>query len=282
MFEALVRSNDPSARDAIEALEADLLGFYEANHSYYDAAASSDKSAFFEPVTAVLRAMLAARSQVRVLEVGAGKSDLPAYLQQSISPDRIAYVAHDINATNADFYASRGIELIVGPLSKIESQQIGRYDLVVSFFAYEHMTRPAECLDKMQALLRDDGRLIIVCPKYSFPFYIPPAIRHLRRSQQIKLNLFLCMSALLTEVTRRAKFFVTVDPAVLNAAWRRDADAVHMVSEADIEAHLGKEWSVKPLRVAYSSFRAALIGSLTLLSIVARRRTPRERRSPAL
>jgi len=72
------------------------------------------------------------------------------------------------------------------------------------------MTRPAECLDMMRAILRDDGRLIIVSPKYTLPLYIPPAIRHLGRMKQLQVNARLVVAALVAQMTRRPKFYETV------------------------------------------------------------------------
>jgi hypothetical protein len=59
---------------------------------------------------------------------------------------------------------------------------------------------------------------------------------------------------------------------VFHAPWRRDFDAVHMVSKADLNAHLGRDWRVERLAVNYPSFKYALLGSLIFLCIVARRK----------
>ncbi|MBU3890366.1 MULTISPECIES: class I SAM-dependent methyltransferase [Methylosinus] len=266
----IVESNNPAVADAIGALEANLLTFYESNASYYDCAASADKSLFFEPIAAMAHSIVASRSRIRILEVGAGKSDLPDYLRRTLSVGELDFVAHDINPTNATFYRERQIPLMVGALTELKLDE--PFDIVVSFFAYEHMTRPAECLGIMRSMLRADGRLIIVCPKYTSPLYIPPAIRHLSRLRQLIVNFALVCSALVTRLTGRPKFHVVVDPAVFHAAWRRDFDAVHMVSGADLEAYLGRAWRVDKLPIKYPSRKYAFIASLILLGIVARRR----------
>jgi SAM-dependent methyltransferase len=146
------------------------------------------------------------------------------------------------------------------------------FDIIVSFFVWEHLARPAQCLDKMCSLLRRDGRLIIVSPKYTFPLYIPPAIRHLSRSRQLRANARLVVDSLLTGIRRRPRFSVVIDPAVFHAPWRRDFDAIHMVSSADLTAHLGRAWRVGNLPVEYGSLKARLLASLMLLSVVICRR----------
>ena len=92
------------------------------------------------------------------------------------------------------------------------------------------------------------------------------------RMKQLQVNARLVVAALVAQVTRRPKFNVVVDPAVFHAAWRRDFDAVHMVSEADLKAHLGRDWRVDKLAVNYPSFKYALIGSLILLCVAVRKR----------
>ncbi len=266
----VVESSNPAAANAIQALEKGLLDFYESNVSYYECAASADKSLFFDPIVAIARLIVAARGRVRILEIGAGKSQLPEYLRRTLAVGQLDFVAHDINAKNAQFYQDKGIPLLVGALPELKIAE--RFDIVVSFFTFEHMTRPAECLDIMRAILRDDGKLIIVSPKYTLPFYIPPAIRHLGRMKQLQVNARLVVAALVAQVTRRPKFYVVADPAVFHAAWRRDFDAVHMVSEADLKAHLGRDWRVEKLAVNYPSFKYAFIGSLIFLCVVVRKR----------
>ena len=173
----VVESSNPAVAGAIQALEKGLLDFYESNVSYYECAALADKSLFFDPIVAIARSIVAARGRVRILEIGAGKSQLPEYLRHTVAVEQLDFVAHDINATNAQFYQDRGIPLLVGALSELKIAE--PFDIVVSFFTYEHVTRPAKCLDIMRTMLRDDGKLIIVSPKYTAPCYIPPAVRHL-------------------------------------------------------------------------------------------------------
>ena len=171
-FPLIVESKSPCVADAIGALERRLNAFYATNISYYNSAAESDKTLFWEPVAALSRSIVAARPRVRILEVGAEKSQLPDYLSRSFSRKQLDFVAHDINDTNKEFYQQRQVPLLVGSLAELKDEE--PFDIIVSFFAYEHMPRPAESLDLMQSLLRSDGRLVIICPKYTCPLYIPP------------------------------------------------------------------------------------------------------------
>ena len=72
-FPLIVESKSPCVADAIGALERRLNAFYATNISYYNSAAESDKTLFWEPVAALSRSIVAARPRVRILEVGAGR-----------------------------------------------------------------------------------------------------------------------------------------------------------------------------------------------------------------
>jgi SAM-dependent methyltransferase len=265
----IVQSKSRKFAREIGALDRRLSDFYARNVAYYDCAASSDKKLLFEPVRDLVELILTHRPRVRIIEIGAGKTELPQFLAERIPDKHVDFVAHDINDTNREFYQEKGIPLLVKPLSELTG--IEPFDIVVSFFTFEHMTRPAESIDMMLSLLRPDGRLIIVCPKYTCPFYIPPAIRHLGRFQQICLNLRLVAASLMTHLTHQAKFYVVIEPAVFHAEWRRDSDAVHMVSQADLEAHLGREWRVDRLAIKHPSAKHRILNSLMMMSIVAER-----------
>ncbi|MCR5879500.1 class I SAM-dependent methyltransferase [Phenylobacterium sp. J367] len=182
--------------------------------------------------------MLRENHIVRLLEIGAGKSHLPAYLRRYFGPDRLHITLHDINDRNTSHNSGLGVEHINCKVEEIPERL--RFDIIVSFFVFEHIIRPFDYIRQMDNILNPAGLFLFVCPRYDIPGYIPPAVRHLSLVSQLAINARLVASAALAHLTRKPRFWVTSDPAVLNRSWRRDCDAVHLVSGSDLHVALGE------------------------------------------
>lgn len=259
-------SNDERLRDLTERLTA----FYRGNAAYYDEA-EGDKASIYWPLLQILAAKAKRSSEpLRVLELGAGRTSFPAFLRKHGQDVKIDFVAQDINETNVDFYIRNGIRYVDGTWSNIHA--LGPFDLCFSTYVFEHLVAPHEFLSEMANALSPDGSFVIVCPKYGFPGYVPPAIRWLPRWRQYFLTCFLALSNIWTRIDRRPKFWICVDPAVFRLPWRRDNDAVHMVSASDVKAALGSNFRVRPFRLRQKSRKMRLLNNLILMSIVAERK----------
>ena len=98
---ARAQSSDPRLAE----LQQRLKQFYRGNEAYYDYA-ENDKSFIYEPILRHIKSRRASNAApVRILELGAGRTALPAFIRQQKFENNIEYLAHDIDDTNADFYS---------------------------------------------------------------------------------------------------------------------------------------------------------------------------------
>jgi hypothetical protein len=273
----LVSSRDRNAEPTLCRLEARLLSFYSGNCAYYETATASDKTHFIEPIISIARRISERKSRVRVLELGAGISQLPDALFHALPRGAVEFVAQDVNDTNVAFYSNRGCKLLVGTLDDLHAEWvrtrlIPEYDIIVSFFTYEHLTRPMRYLEITSSILSELGALVVICPKYTAPFYIPPAVRHLDLLSQLSTNLRLLLNSLAVRVGAKPRFFVVSDPAIFHGGWSRDFDAVHMVSEVDFRTFMAaRGWRTRNLAVRYPGLKSSIMGRLMQMCVVATR-----------
>jgi SAM-dependent methyltransferase len=259
----LTKSESGDAR--LVSLKEKLTRFHLGNAEYYDQA-EGGKDFIYEPILDFLRQMSDGKQPLRVLELGAGRTSFPAFLGDARYPIEIEFTAHDVNRSNVEFYHLHNIQFIIGDLKEITSK--GPYDFIFSTFVYEHLVEPQDFLAQMCRNLAREGKFLIVCPKYVFPGYVPPALRWLPLWRQHWLTCFLVLSNLWTRITGRPKFWICVDPAVLRLPFRRDYDAVHMVSATDLRAALKPDFMVRPFRLKRQGLKARLLDGLMLLSII--------------
>lgn len=219
--------------EALAALDARLRSVYLSDGvAYFDEAEKSDKRSFYEIIKPALSALIAERVHIRALEFGAGRTRFSQWLKEIGRRDAIHFTAQDVTPTNRDYLAEQCDDVIVGELTDVNLQ----FDFIFSTFVYEHLVYPKATIGHCLRILRPGGILFIVSPQYTMPGYIPPALRHLPRWKQIGANAFLVLSSLLAKLTRRPQFWIAKEPAVFSRPFRRDYDAVHMVSKGDLDS----------------------------------------------
>jgi SAM-dependent methyltransferase len=268
----LVSSNASTQTHTIAELERRLQEFYDGNSSYYDVAAVSDKRTLIEKIFPYVEETIRRKNgRAKILEIGAGITQLPNVLKAHFGSDNLDITLHDINDTNLGFYAELGISnVMIGDLIKKTTNE--RYDLIVCFFVYEHVVRPAAFVDTAVSLLDDGGRFCIICPRYDIPGYVSPALRHRSVPSQIAGNLRILLSTLSARLLGRAAFLVEAEPAAFHRPWRRDYDAINMVSRADLVAHLGGRYRIEDLPNAPATdFKSWLFQKLQLQVVIDRR-----------
>jgi SAM-dependent methyltransferase len=256
------QSGDPRLTE----LKEKLARFYAGNADYYDQAESA-KDFVYRPLLRLLEAKgRALGRRLRVLELGAARTSFPAFLRREGAGLAIEYLAHDINDTNARFYAENGIASVFGDYTSIDAH--GPFDLCFSTAVYEHLVEPHRFLDAMTRNLAPGGAFVIICPKYIYPGYVPPAIRWLPKGRQHLLAGFLSLSNLWARLSGKPNFWICVDPAILRLPYRRDYDAVHMVSSADLRAALKHGFRVRRLRLDRGSLKGQLLDRLMMMSLL--------------
>jgi SAM-dependent methyltransferase len=265
----LAHAQDTDAR--LNELRERLGRFYADNVAYYEDA-EGDKTFIYLAILELLKQKRRAKSSpLKVLEIGAGRTTFPLFIRHHGFADQVDFVAHDINRTNLPYYQEHQIPSVIGGWTAIGG--CGPVDLCFSTYVYEHLVEPHKYLKGVAQILAADGSIAVICPKYVFPGYVPPALRWLPWWHRHLLTGFLAASNLWAGLVRKPNFWICVEPAVFKSAWRRDNDAVHMVSTADLKAGLGRAFKVRPLQLQYAGAKHRLINKLILMSIVAHRRS---------
>ena len=252
----------------LQAIQDALKSFFRDNKSYYREA-EGNKDYIYRPVLKLIADMAQSNHPPRVLELGAGRTSFPRFLREHKTGIQIDLIAHDINETNVDYYAQNSIKFVVGDWPQIKAE--GPFDLCFSSFVYEHLVEPHNFLKGMIENLTPTGKIVIVCPKYIVPGYVPPAIRWLPLWKQHLLTCYLSLSNMLTKITKRCNFWICVEPTIIRRPYRRDYDAVHMVSTEDVRAAVSPNFRVRTLPLDRTTVTARVRDRLMLLSIVIER-----------
>lgn len=235
----LVDETDPRVAD----LAARLREFYRSTEAYDDFRQQGDKSAFWAPVETLVRRKVESLGRCRVLELGAGLSGFGERIADL--GDRVEYVAQDLNPRLRPHLERRAHRVVIGEIRRLE----GRFDVIFSTFVWEHLCSPRADLDHLLGLLAPAGSLFIASPRYDAPFYISPSARGRGLLRHLGTAVRLSWLRLVTALGGPPRFLIHLDPAVLHGDWYRDADAVHWPSWWDLRRHLGRELSLRRLRL---------------------------------
>jgi 2-polyprenyl-3-methyl-5-hydroxy-6-metoxy-1,4-benzoquinol methylase len=116
-------------------------------------------------------------SGCRILEVGAGRMLLSAYLAtkgfrvtalEPLTPDFSWY--DELQSDVLAYCARNGIAFDRIDVTAEEYVAPSQYDLVFSIHVLEHMRDPYRALENMYRNLKQPGYLLAVCPNYDVPF----------------------------------------------------------------------------------------------------------------
>ncbi len=247
---SLARANDPRSKESLRALAGDLERFYLRNNNYYEQAEANDHSRYYEAILPLLVDLKTETPErkVRVLEMGAGKTGFPEWLEKKGDRDWVDVTAQDISDTNGVWLNERVDHTVFGDATV--SIEGGPYDLAFCTFVYEHLVRPDLFLKTCHGSLRRGGILVIFCPRYDVPGYIPPALRRLPKRQQLVWNICLSVRTARAALLRTPTFWIATRPAALTGTYFRDADAVHLVSKKDLTLALKQFGTRIPISLA--------------------------------
>ena len=138
-----------------------------------------------------------------ILEVGSGLSGAVNHFTPKV------YSAQDIISRNYLFYNNKGYKFYNCKISEINDS----FDCIFSTFVFEHIVNPKDFLDNLFKILNKNGKIYIICPRYDFPFYIPPSLRH----NNILLQIFFTAKAhffnLYYYLKNNINFIINYDPA---------------------------------------------------------------------
>ena len=113
------------------------------------------------------------KKEGKVLEIGCGSGILLSLLSEKNKH----LFFQGLEPFNDGFYSLEGINSIVKNygvsiynISYEEFKTKSRYDLIFCINVFEHLDDWKYLLDKSYKLLKKNGKLIILCPNYGFPF----------------------------------------------------------------------------------------------------------------
>jgi SAM-dependent methyltransferase len=220
-----------------------LDDFYTQKKDYKGFVGPQDKPDLWEPITDVVRRRLADKGKCRILEFGAGLAGFGRHIESM--RDRVAFEVQDVTPLNEEALRSQADNVHIGNVLEINHE----FDVIFSTFVWEHITNPREVLNHLLNILAPGGSLILAAPRYDFPFYVSPSIRHYSRLKQVLIGLRLWGKRVRVLLGGRPDFLIHTDPAVLHVPWYRDADAVHMVSAFDLKRSLPTGYRLRQLRL---------------------------------
>ena len=172
-----------------------------------------------------------------ILEFGCGRSGFPSWLRQQLGSDANALVSitcQDVTATNQAFLQQVGDQVLIAPLAKGVLPPAS-FDLIFSTHCFEHVARPEALLLTCISLLKPGGALLLFAPRYDLPFYISPSSVNLPPLSRFLLGLRLLLIRSFTRLSGKPAFVIDTNPACLDRPFVCDADAIHWVSEHDVQ-----------------------------------------------
>lgn len=211
-----------------------LRRFYEETPDYLAFHAPSHQIRLWTHVSRRIRAKLGASpdGKVRILEAGAGRSGLAQFLEAEGLRERVHLHAQDVTSQNVPWLRDHFEGVTVGPLADVP----GTFDIVLSSYVLEHVSSPVDFLESLWGKVAGGGALLLTCPRYDVPFYLPRSADHLPAARRLRLSIGLMGRRAWTWLTGRPAWLVHRDPAVFHLPFFRDRDAVHWVSWYDLRA----------------------------------------------
>ncbi len=191
----------------------------------------SDNSYFWGTLLTAIHEIVVRRGTCRLLEFGAGYTGIAEFLRRHALRGKVVLTLHDVFSANSEWLASQADSVVFGPVPEIR----GEFDVIVSSFVLEHMTDPSASLAALWRCLAPGGSIHIVCPRYDFPFYLPPACDHLSFFGWVGLSFAILVRRIRARLMRRPAFLLLNDASAFYLPYSRDRDAVHLVSLHDLE-----------------------------------------------
>ena len=227
----------------LRQLKNKLDAFYSTVSDYSAFETPSEQAHCWEHVADKIRALTKNDGQVKVLEIGAGRSGFGQHLSDKGLRNACVWTAQDVTRQNAAWLETNADHVIFGD---IESAAIDdSYHIVFSTFVLEHVVEPAFHLNTLAGLVKkEQGTLFIFCPRYDFPGYLVPSSRHLSKLIRLQFMTYSFISRIKTMVTGNPVFLIQTDLAAFHQPFFTDADAVHWASLLDLRCFARQQGAV--------------------------------------
>jgi SAM-dependent methyltransferase len=255
---------DPRTSDLRRRLDQ----FYDSAADYASFEEPSEKPEFWGPIRDEALRILATQGGCDILEVGAGKTSFGSFLGER--REGIRFHVQDVTGRHADHLRTQADAVHIGDVRTISMP----YDIIFSTFVWEHVTTPKAVLDYLLSLLKPGGSLFIISPRYDFPFYVSPSVRHYWKPRRVQIAAWLLWRRLRVWAGAEADFMIHLNPALLHRPWFRDADAIHWASWWDLVRYLKGKWVVRRHRLAVTGLSRRLWEKYLLLFVQISRMPP--------
>lgn len=174
---------------------------------------------------------------VAILEFGSGRSGFPTWLRQQLGTEgsvAVSITCQDVTAINQAYLQEVADQVLIAPLAE-SLLPPASVDLIFSTHCFEHVARPEALLHTCISLLKPGGSLLLFAPRYDLPFYLSPSSVNLRPVPRLLLGLRLLLIRWFSRLRGKPAFVIDTNPACLDRPFVRDADAIHWVSEQDVQ-----------------------------------------------
>jgi SAM-dependent methyltransferase len=220
----------------LSQLEDRMQAYYAAVPDYPDFHTPSDHPLEWRHVLAEVIRTSRSAQPVAILEFGSGRTGFPSWLRKKLGSDyttSISITCQDVTATNQTYLQEVADQVLIAPLAE-GVLPLASFDLIFSTHCFEHVARPEALLHTCLTLLKPGGTLLLFSPRYDLPFYLSPSSINLAPIPRLLLSLRLLLIRLFTVLRGRPAFVIDTAPACLDRPFVRDADAIHWISEHDV------------------------------------------------
>lgn len=231
---------------AVLELRKRLDEFYRTTSSYDDFNREVPKSRpEWFPVRDRIGEIMRRQERCSVLEFGCGRTGFGHFL--GADRERVTFEVQDITDRNRDCLDPQVNRRWHGDVRSIT----GSFDVIFSTYVWEHVSEPRSTLEHLYSLLAPGGSLLLFCPRYDLPGYIPPSARHYSFAKRYGISAWLSARRLWSMVTGRPDFFIHTDPALFHLPWYRDSDAIHWPSWWDLAGSLPAGFTIHSVPLEY-------------------------------
>lgn len=238
-----------------------LDAFYSETKEYPAFEEPNSKPEFWQPIKVAIEERLQQTGSCRILEFGAGCTSFGDYLQQL--RHHVSFDVQDVTTSNKEYLLTQADKVYICDLCNIQD----KYDIIFSTFVWEHITNPRTVLDHLLDLLNPGGSIFLASPRYDFPLYLSPSVKHLPRYERVLIGVWLQWRRLLVLIGGHPDFLIHFNPAVFHHPWFTDADAIHWVSLWDLKRHLPKNIEIERLRIPVTGFSSKIWENFLLLFV---------------
>jgi hypothetical protein len=209
----------------ISELESRLIEFYNSSCTYTAFAQTSDYPTLWQETLSRAEGIVRSRGICNILEIGAGRSGFGSFLRRKAPGNAIHLTSQDITGTNIDHLRSTSDAVITENVNHLN----GCWDIIFHSYVYEHLCRPNEFNEILWRVLAPEGYLLIQCPRYDVPFYLPPCLDHLSAASKAWMAWQISVRHVVSMVNGKPQFTIFSDPAVFYMPFLIDRDVVHLV-----------------------------------------------------